>query len=1334
MSKRLFLILSLLLFFCFAPKVVKAAEYYMDNVNVDDNFLNECASCDWEGCGGNCDTDYNPTTRDCAADGTPSYDQTVFKDLTSALGYGETNQLSDGDTLWVRSGIHTGARNREVNENDDSIIKGYTGDPNDVIIDGENNTSTGFLLLDYGNAITTIQDITFKNLNITTGNRGGIYVSSTHDVVITNCIIDDIDSTAIRTAGIYIQNGSDANISDAEIKNCDNSYTGDDCSGGILVYGGVSPCNLTISNSNIHDNSLTGAAPLGSAGIAESTNTGNLIILNTDFYDNSTNATSLTIFAPPALAVVASSSVTLTDVNIYSNTALGNYGSGGARIQTSGGGVVTLTRVNIYNNSSNGGDSVGGVKFSISPADALNATLNMTDCNIYGNTNSGTSGDRAGGINIYGVRNCGYDATLTRCKIYNNQVTAGSGEGTGGLKINGEDVDITVNNSQIYDNVGNNYGNVFLEQCDSELCDESNLVTFNNCTIEGGTGILADGVGTDTAYDRIIFNNSIIWGDQDETYDVGSGDIDFNYCILNESSVPDGGGSSNNSNSNPSFTNLGSNDFTLQSTSPAIDAGVDLNLSTDYLGNYHYDMPSIATTGSAGSYTKTYVDIGAYEYITPPDLTIESATHSSESSWYNTITPTTITFATPYDTTAKAITTDFRYLINQTLAPSAVSVQAGTLLDDLITFNAQSSITSDGVWYIHTIAQNENDTDTFSANYDTYTIQYDSTAPSSVGAPTFGTITTTSIIINKPTTATEEGSGLYQWQTRRNTATELGLTAVATTQTTDSSLSENTQYTYDVQFKDNANNLGNYGTSASKYTLIEPPTAISFGTIGANSITLSATGTLPNLDSGTSAIFFDETTESSGGADSSWTQTNSYQNTGLSENTQYTYKAKAKNGDSTETAYTAESSKYTLIESPTGASWDSIEVNSITLSAGGTLPNLTLGNSGLYFENTTASVNSNWTQTNSWENSSLSENTAYTFQITSRNGDATANDAVSAGTKYTLVDTPTNFSVIIPSNNVATLTVDELPNSTLGSSGYYFYRNGDEASHNSGWIQTNTWQDTDFSCNTNYTWYVKYRNGDGTETTAISVASANHPYPCGGGFFPPTSLPTTPVFEPNNETIQTESINEPAQTTQQEQDNTLIQVAKEAIDIIKESVITILEKIGLTRNIETEQTTQQNYVAPLINNNNQGVSTLIQDRINIFITYGTQTTRPLGIGERAGVVHSYQKAYNKLPDTGEDWQDVIKIANGRFPKEQSIEKEKQALKEFTKIYKRLPDFKNSNDEAALKVIAYGIRPKNRNLDSEKSAIQIFKAIYNKTPTETQDWDITRAIAYSGATR
>jgi hypothetical protein len=59
---------------------------------------------------------------------------------------------------------------------------------------------------------------------------------------------------------------------------------------------------------------------------------------------------------------------------------------------------------------------------------------------------------------------------------------------------------------------------------------------------------------------------------------------------------------------------------------------------------------------------------------------------------------------------------------------------------------------------------------------------------------------------------------------------------------------------------------------------------------------------------------------------------------------------------------------------------------------------------------------------------------------------------------------------------------------------------------------------------------------------------------------------------------------------------------------------------------------------------------------------------------------------------------------------------------------------NPKDNAAVTVMTYGLRPAIRNMDSEKSAILIFEAIYDYAPSSAQDWDIVRAIAYSGAVR
>jgi hypothetical protein len=135
-----------------------------------------------------------------------------------------------------------------------------------------------------------------------------------------------------------------------------------------------------------------------------------------------------------------------------------------------------------------------------------------------------------------------------------------------------------------------------------------------------------------------------------------------------------------------------------------------------------------------------------------------------------------------------------------------------------------------------------------------------------------------------------------------------------------------------------------------------------------------------------------------------------------------------------------------------------------------------------------------------------------------------------------------------------------------------------------------------------------------------------------------------------------------------------------------------------------------------------------------FITYGTQSTLRLGQGERAGVLDSYKKAFSKLPRTVEEWEDVIKIANGRWPGEISSAAEESAETRFREIYLRAADRGNAHDDAAVVIMAYGLRPAERNLASEQAAINIFKAILGHDPVSAADWDMVRAVAYSGAVR
>lgn len=192
-------------------------------------------------------------------------------------------------------------------------------------------------------------------------------------------------------------------------------------------------------------------------------------------------------------------------------------------------------------------------------------------------------------------------------------------------------------------------------------------------------------------------------------------------------------------------------------------------------------------------------------------------------------------------------------------------------------------------------------------------------------------------------------------------------------------------------------------------------------------------------------------------------------------------------------------------------------------------------------------------------------------------------------------------------------------------------------------------------------------------------------------------------------------------------------ILSEASDVFKADINAILGKLGFKRDLAKEDVTVKKYVKNLVKDA-AGLPAESQNKITNFVSYGTETTQILGEGERAGVVNSYKAAFGKLPEKENEWADVIKIANGRWPGEINKQTEKNALAAFKKIYLREPDRKNPHDDAAVVVIAYGLRPAKRNLNSEKVAIKTFKAIYGYYPKSASAWDIVRAIAYSGATR
>jgi len=195
---------------------------------------------------------------------------------------------------------------------------------------------------------------------------------------------------------------------------------------------------------------------------------------------------------------------------------------------------------------------------------------------------------------------------------------------------------------------------------------------------------------------------------------------------------------------------------------------------------------------------------------------------------------------------------------------------------------------------------------------------------------------------------------------------------------------------------------------------------------------------------------------------------------------------------------------------------------------------------------------------------------------------------------------------------------------------------------------------------------------------------------------------------------------------------TLAQMLADAKTVASGDVNQIIAKMGVGRDAAAELNYSQTVVEKIAAGS--GITAQVRNTITSFVTYGTKATQIIGAGERAGVVNSFYAAMGKMPTSTEDWNDVIKIANGRWPSQTSAAAEDRANINFKKIYLRTSDRSNSNDDAAITVMAYGLRPANRNLDSEKAAIRIFKDIYGYNPEKATAWDVVRAIAYSGATR
>ncbi|MBI4359755.1 MAG: hypothetical protein HY564_01505 [Candidatus Jacksonbacteria bacterium] len=335
-------------------------------------------------------------------------------------------------------------------------------------------------------------------------------------------------------------------------------------------------------------------------------------------------------------------------------------------------------------------------------------------------------------------------------------------------------------------------------------------------------------------------------------------------------------------------------------------------------------------------------------------------------------------------------------------------------------------------------------------------------------------------------------------------------------------------------------------------------------------------------------------------------------------------------------------------------------------------------------------------------------------------------------------NTPTGLAAAAADSKTVSLSWTDNSNNETG---FKIYRGGTLVTTTAA--NAVSYTDTGRSASTTYSYYIKATNGSGDSSSSSTVsvttpASASSggmliivPQSGGGG-----SSDSSSLSAPAPSTVETSKVfpavgQKTVFNVKNEREDQVKRIFAEAHTVFKEGLSKILALLKQKQDASLEKKFEK-LIGKVIAKTK--ITSETRAAINNFVVYGTPETRSLGQGERLGVINSFRETFGRFPASEDDWADVIKIGAGRFPKQQSVVKEKQAVAVFKKIYKRDPNLKNPNDSAALAVIAYGIRPLKRNLKSEVSAIATFKNVFKKLPSTAADFDTVRSVAYSGAKR
>jgi len=532
--------------------------------------------------------------------------------------------------------------------------------------------------------------------------------------------------------------------------------------------------------------------------------------------------------------------------------------------------------------------------------------------------------------------------------------------------------------------------------------------------------------------------------------------------------------------------------------------------SSDAYATVKYDNAATSwnETGLTANTSYTYhiystntdnIENSNYIMVTRYTLSNDPSVLPSSAAWTNN---SAVSFTNQATSVAK-----YKYVWDQS---SADTSWTGTETDWTLSGNLNLTMSATGNWYLHLRSYNS-DTPAVAGsttNYKVGPFQFDNAGPTGTTL-TWGTIAQSGIqIVGAGATDTQSGVPSAAYYIERDDNATTFVTADAnsgwiTGSWSQTGLTPNTPYAYHVKSRDNLGNESAWVSASPvyKYTLASIPDAPTVTNVALSTTSLNVkvneatnpsttvyaiqeaggqyaqTPSAGNAALGASAVWLNA---------AGWGSASGVNITGLSANTQYTFTVKARNLDGVETLFSSSAARYTLIQVPTGLTFGTINQTSIAMTASGSLSNLTTATSGLYFENTTATANSGWTQTNSWTSTSLAANTQYSIHIKARNGDGTETAYTTAALKYTMTNAPTGQTALAS----ATTQINVTWAAPAGGASRYHVRSSSDGYTTIKYDNTSAaFSETGLTGNTAYTYRIYAVNADLLENPSY-VATA----------------------------------------------------------------------------------------------------------------------------------------------------------------------------------------------------------------------------------------------------